>query len=1035
MSKTLELAVKLQGHFDASFGAMFKSADNLMNGFNKKVSDMKSKRDKLTRFDDLNKSIVENGQKLTVAKQKVRDFSQSFTDSNARTAAYKAQVKAVTQEVTKLEKAVSTAKKGTQEKTQQLEAARAKLEELKKSYSGSAKETKEFKDRQKEAEKEVRALEKSQQRQNEQLRKTEAELRAAGVDTNNYRGRLREMNSELALAEKRQLAFSRSLELSNRMRGAGQNYKQQGLAQMRKWSMMGAGIGATIALPAKFSIDFEESFADIKKLVDFQSKEEEKAFQAQIRMKAKNSSVSAKEYSEIVAAGAQSDIPKNDLLSFADDAAKMKVAWGISAEAAGEFMAKTRTQLGLTQNEMREFGDTINYLSDNTASKAEEIANISRRVGNVAKSQNVSKESNAAYGATLVGIGKEPEVAATALKKLYVTMGKGEYLTNKQAGAFKQIGLEGSEMAKLMQENSDKAIEMVLERIKKIPKEAQTGVLNAIVGEESVDSIMGLVDNLDKLKENIKKAHSEAAKGSMEKEYQNRMKTTAEQMKKFKNNLVDIGISLGNTLLPVINQGMIKLKPFVDKLGDFIQKNPKLVSGLMKAALAVVGLNLAMGAGKFAFGGTLEGAGKLLGMFTKFKMIKTLGLAKAFPGIGGLIAKIGPAIMGLSGPIGWIIGGVVAIGAAFIILYKKSTWFRNGVNKAFNMIKPHVKELANLLRGYLGKAFDKLKEFGVKHGPAIKKAFDDLKPVIKAVGKFIVSDIIRHIKITITVIKAVVKVMKFIWPAVKVIGKILLMSIFEPLKLIKIIFKGIWDVIKAVGRAIWNHIGMEIEKAQLRFNKFKMMVAIAFRFIKFVAQSAFRAMVATVQKFVTGAKAKFNDVKARIGQVWDSIKQKASSIWESILTKVKDFIKNFKDAIKAAIDWVKEKWNDITNLKMPSLNFFGGGGDGKGFKLWAKGGHVTRPQFGLVGEAGSETVVPHRRDSNSMSLWYEAGAKLGMFGGSNTTVGGGMSITYAPVIHGSSSQEVASLLKRDKDELKKQMAEWERQQRRTNLNG
>ena len=87
LSKTLELAVKLQGHFDASFGAMFKSADNLMNGFNKKVSDMKSKRDKLTRFDDLNKSIVENGQKLTVAKQKVRDFSQSFTDSNARTAA------------------------------------------------------------------------------------------------------------------------------------------------------------------------------------------------------------------------------------------------------------------------------------------------------------------------------------------------------------------------------------------------------------------------------------------------------------------------------------------------------------------------------------------------------------------------------------------------------------------------------------------------------------------------------------------------------------------------------------------------------------------------------------------------------------------------------------------------------------------------------------------------------------------------------------------------------------------------------------
>ena len=1031
MSKTLELAVKLQGHFDASFGSMFKSADNILNGFNKKVSDMKSKRDKLTRFDDLNKSIAETGQKLTTSKQKVKEYAQSFNDSNSKTAAYKAQVKAATQEVNKLEKAINTTKKGTEEKTKQLEAAKVKLEELKKSYSDSAKETKAYKDRQKEAEKEVRALEKSQQKQNEQLKRTEEELKKAGIDTSNYKNKLKEMNSELAAAEKKQLAFTRSLELSNQMQTAGNNYMQQGRAQMAKSAM----IGAAILLPAKFSIDFEESFADIKKLVDFQSKEEEKAFQAQIRMKAKNSSVSQKEYSEIIAAGAQSGIEKKDLMAFADDAAKIKVAWGINAEAAGEFMAKTRSQLELNQDQMRSYADTINYLSDNTASKAEEIANISRRTGSIAKSQNVSQESNAAYGATLVGIGKEPEIAATALKKMYVTMGKGEYLTNKQAGAFRSIGLEGSQMAKLMQKDSDAAITMVLERLNKIPKEAQTGVVNAIFGEEAVDSVTGLVNNIDAVRENLKKAHSEAAKGSMEKEYQSRMQTTAEQMKKFKNNLVDIGISLGNTLLPVINDGMIKLQPFIDKLGGFVQKNPQLVGGIMKAGLAIVGFNMAMGSGKLAFGGILSGAGKLLGVFTKFKMIKSLGLAKAFPGIGGMIAKIGPAIMGLSGPIGWTIAGVVAIGAAFIMLYKKSTWFRNGVHTAFNKIKGPAIELANLIKGYLGKAFEKLREYGTQAMPHIRNAFNQMKPVIAIIGKLIVAGIITQIKIWIVYIKTAVAVLKLIWPALKTIGKILLMSIFTPLKLVKIIFKGIWDIIKAVGIAIGGYIVREINRAKMQFNQLKAGVILVFNAIKNIARAVFNAIVGFIVRSINRGKTLFNLFKDGVNKAWDSIKEKASSIWNSVLDKVRDFIKNFKDAIKGAIDWVKEKWNDITNLKMPSLNFFGGGSEGKGWKFFAKGGHVTRPQFGLIGEAGSETVVPHRQDSNSKSLWYEAGMKLGMFGNSSSPTGGGMTINYSPVIHGSSSQEIASILKKDKDELQKQMAEWERYQRRTSLNG
>lgn len=55
-------------------------------------------------------------------------------------------------------------------------------------------------------------------------------------------------------------------------------------------------------------------------------------------------------------------------------------------------------------------------------------------------------------------------------------------------------------------------------------------------------------------------------------------------------------------------------------------------------------------------------------------------------------------IVGL-GPVGWIIGAIVAVGAAFVLLYNKVGWFRDGVNAAWAGIKEAFRVVVDWLVG------------------------------------------------------------------------------------------------------------------------------------------------------------------------------------------------------------------------------------------------------------------------------------------------------------------------------------------------
>lgn len=144
---------------------------------------------------------------------------------------------------------------------------------------------------------------------------------------------------------------------------------------------MARGIGSDLMETSQAAIDFESSMADVKKVVDFDTPQQFKEMGNDILEMTKTIPMAAQDLAQIVAAGGQSGIAREDLTGFAESAAKMGVAFDISAGQAGDMMAKWRTAFKMNQTEVVDLADKINYLGNTTAASAPLISDVVTRIG------------------------------------------------------------------------------------------------------------------------------------------------------------------------------------------------------------------------------------------------------------------------------------------------------------------------------------------------------------------------------------------------------------------------------------------------------------------------------------------------------------------------------------------------------------------------------------------------------------------------------------------------------------------------------
>lgn len=320
-------------------------------------------------------------------------------------------------------------------------------------------------------------------------------------------------------------------------------------ARAVKDGLVGAATGA---------IDFESSMADVKKVLSAPDLKNFEALNQGVLDLSKNIGIAPKEVAALTASLAQSGIAGDELLKTAEDASKLAVAFGISGEESGQALAKLRTGLGLSRDEVNSLTGTINNLSNSLAATAPEITDAVQRVGSVAKAANISAESTAALVTSMIASGAGADVAATGTKNFIRALGAGDAATKKQAEAFAALGLSAGDTARNLSKGGKEAeatIKDVVRRISELRQEERLPVLIELFGSESIGAIGPLATNIELLGKSFDIAGDKvAAAGSVEAEFAARSATTATQIEKLKASAQVLAIEAGQHLLPILTR-------------------------------------------------------------------------------------------------------------------------------------------------------------------------------------------------------------------------------------------------------------------------------------------------------------------------------------------------------------------------------------------------------------------------------------------------------------------------------------------------
>lgn len=341
------------------------------------------------------------------------------------------------------------------------------------------------------------------------------------------------------------------------------------------FAAVGTATAAATVVSVKNAISYESSMADVAKVVDGLKDDNGELTAQYYEMSdallelSTRIPMTAEELTQIAAAAGQSGIARKEIVGFAEDAAKMGVAFDTTADQAGTWMAQWRTAFKMNQKEVTTMADQINYLSNVSGANALQLSGIVTAVGSLGDVGGLSAAQIAAIGDTMASVGVGEDVAATGIAKMITTMTAGSAATEKQSKVLKKLGIDATALADRMQTDAQGAIIDFMEALQKLPKAEQAAALKNYFGQESIKPISALYTNLDELKKHFDQvADASLYAGSMEDEYASRSATTENSIQLAKNALMRLSITYGQMFAPYVKLAADKVTEFLNKLTE-----------------------------------------------------------------------------------------------------------------------------------------------------------------------------------------------------------------------------------------------------------------------------------------------------------------------------------------------------------------------------------------------------------------------------------------------------------------------------------
>lgn len=405
---------------------------------------------------------------------------------------------------------------------------------------------------------------------------------------------------------------------------------------------------------AKFAIDFEDSFAGVKKTVDATPEQLEKIRQEIIDMTTVgingHSAIpqTTAELTELAAAGGQLGISQENIIDFTEVMAQMGTATNLVGEEGAATLARFQNVMGVGQNEIRNIGSAIVDLGNHSATTESEIAAMALRMGKYGSSVRMSAADVLGYSAALSSLGIEAQMGGSAIGRTWLSIEKAVANGGEGLKAFaKYSGKSAEEFKEQWNTDSSGAFNGLLKGLQSA--ENLTVALDdlGINNTQDIQAMMALVNGYDLVTESVNRSNTAYQENTaLQEEFDRKAETTASQLSVTKNNIVEAARSIGETMLPSIKDASTTVANFAKGLSqmDDEQKRAVVNTGatvIALGALSKVGVGVIKGAGDFVEGlGVISDKLPIIADATSAIKVSTAGLGSSFSALAPIFGAV-----------------------------------------------------------------------------------------------------------------------------------------------------------------------------------------------------------------------------------------------------------------------------------------------------------------------------------------------------------------------------------------------------------
>lgn len=479
----------------------------------------------------------------------------------------------------------------------------------------------------------------------DELKLAQQDMKNNGVDENSeqYRALQREIASvEQELRTLQNTAGSASATMAKISAVTGTiGTKMENLG--KKWMPVTMAIGGGFTAAAKTAIDFETAFAGVQKTVDGTDEQYEAIKQGIIDMSQETAS-SAVDIAAVAEAAGQLGIRTDDILDFTKTMVMLGDTTNLSAEEAASSLAKFANISGTSSQDYGRLGSVIVDLGNNFATTERDITEMATNLASAGRLAGLTEPEIFALATAMSSVGIEAQAGGTAMTQTLTALETAVVNGGDNLYKIADIaGMTAEDFSTAWKTDPIKAIEGFITGLGKLDEQGESATL--VLDELGMsgirqsnmlkslglaaDTMSGAIDTASQAWENNTALSDEASK---------KYETTAAKIAQLKATLVEVGIQIGEILLPVIQK-------IINWVKNLLKGFTELDSGTKSIIVTIAGIAAALGP-------VLVVGGKIM---------------KGISSITGALSKMG----GIGfGPIGIAITAITALSAAGVALFE-----------------------------------------------------------------------------------------------------------------------------------------------------------------------------------------------------------------------------------------------------------------------------------------------------------------------------------------------------------------------------